>query len=183
MRTQTQEDTVKFPEMQIKGLIKLFFFLPDLEIQVKPDSTSCILSTVLWTTHQQAHGITSLSHPLSFLQTILMIKEGKEKEEQSIWARPIFYFMIQSKLPPLPVLPPPEGFAKQVHHVKSAWREWQGLQPSVQKDTAGGPDKHTCQGNSCFSLPIAQSQNRSSLPKAMILHVIREFPLFSFRIF
>lgn len=48
-----------------------------------------------------------------------MIKEDEEKAElECVTETNIFYFMIQSKLPPLPVLPPPEGFAKQVHHVK-----------------------------------------------------------------
>lgn len=52
-----------------------------------------------------------------------MIKEGEEEEElESVREAHIFYFMIQSKPPLHPVLPLPEGFAKQVHHVKWAWR-------------------------------------------------------------
>lgn len=48
-----------------------------------------------------------------------MIKEGEEKEELGcVTEVSIFCLMIQSKLPPLSVLPPPKGFAKQVHHVK-----------------------------------------------------------------
>jgi len=51
--------------------------------------------------------------------------------------------------------------------------EWQGLQLSVQNNTADVLDKHTHQGTSCFSLPIAPSQDCFSLPKVMILHIIQ----------
>lgn len=48
-----------------------------------------------------------------------MIKEGEEKKKLGcVREASVFCFMIQSKLPPLSVLPPPEVFAKQVHHVK-----------------------------------------------------------------
>lgn len=48
-----------------------------------------------------------------------MIKEGEEEEElESVREANIFYFMIQIKSPLHSVLPLPEGFAKQVHHVK-----------------------------------------------------------------
>jgi hypothetical protein len=38
----------------------------------------------------------------------MMSKKGEKKEELDD----------SNKLPPLPILPPPEGFAKLVHHVK-----------------------------------------------------------------
>lgn len=49
----------------------------------------------------------------------MTIEEGEQKEElQGVREASIFCFITQNKLPPLSVLPPPEGFAKQVHHVK-----------------------------------------------------------------
>lgn len=60
--------------------------------------------------------------------------------------------------------------------------EWQGLQLSVQNNTADVLDKHTHQETSCVSLPIALSQDCFSLPKVMIQNIIRELPLSSYRI-
>lgn len=51
-----------------------------------------------------------------------MIEEGEKEELEHVRKASILYFMIQRKHPPLPILPPPEGFAKQVHHIKQAWR-------------------------------------------------------------
>lgn len=66
--------------------------------------------------------------------------------------------------------------------VNEHWGEWQGMQPSVRNSAADVLDKHTCQGTSCISLPIMQSQDRFSLPKAMRMHIVTELPLSSFRI-
>lgn len=134
--------------------------------------------------YQQTHKITSLSHSFSFLQIIMMIKEGEENEKlECVRGWCLFFF----KWPRVSFL-----LSRSSHHLKDLpnksimlnehWGEWQGMQPSVRNSAADVLDKHTCQGTSCISLPIMQSQDRFSLPKAMRMHIVTELPLPSFRI-
>lgn len=150
-------------------------------IQVKPDNYSRIRSP--WCSEQliRLTGSHHLAiHFLSYKQwwrsrRVMRRNSGVcERGQYLLWSRVSFLLLLSSHHP--------KDLPNRSIMLNEHGEEWQGLQPSVQNNTADGLDKHTCQGTSCFSLPIAQSQDSFSLPKVMILHMIRELPLSSFRI-